>query len=578
MQPGPSFHAEDKPLKAVLFADQKFRVPRYQRPYAWGSEQVAELWEDLTEPKAEPYFLGSFIFNNEHEADEGLIDIIDGQQRLLTITILLAVLRDCAKALDKGRAQLYQRKDICIEDRKGKFSYRILPAETPAPHFEEWIQKDDKAIQGSKPKTAEEKRVRDNYLDLLGRVSKELERQSTREGKVASLEDLRDRLSQLVIIRVDISREEDAYEIFETTNARGLELSVADLLKNLIFKKLPADGKGDYAKETWAEITSSIDATHTELRRFIRYFWMSKYQFLSEKKLYRAIKRDITDWRQLLTDLLADSSWYNLMLEGTEEDFEDLKHGAKMFRSLFAIRLLGVTQCYVLFLSIFRNIENLGTDPATVIQAIENFSFKYSVIGKQPTNKVEKLYSATAIKIEKAVKEESNLKKRAGRIQSIVAELQKELVTLLPTQDTFESAFSNVAYRNSEEGRCLVRYILSRVNDHLARTDEHKSDFNAVNIEHLLPQTPSKEWNLTKKEIKPYVNLLGNLTLLSKRINSQIQSGPIKQKLPELAKSELPITRELVGELEKLDGGWGEQQIRDRQSELAKLAYKTIWT
>src|ERR1700722_6464910 len=103
MQTKLNFWAKDKPLAEVLFAQRKYRIPRYQRPYAWDQEEVSEFWEDLS-TNEEPFFLGSFIFNTETEEKDGFVDIIDGQQRLLTITILCAVLRDLAKDLDPAKA------------------------------------------------------------------------------------------------------------------------------------------------------------------------------------------------------------------------------------------------------------------------------------------------------------------------------------------------------------------------------------------------------------------------------------------------------------------------------------------
>ena len=89
MSPQISFEADDKRMEEVLFSGRKYRVPRYQRPYGWGIEETSELWEDLTS-NSEPHFLGSFIFNIGEEAG-GYVEIIDGQQRLLTITIMAAV-------------------------------------------------------------------------------------------------------------------------------------------------------------------------------------------------------------------------------------------------------------------------------------------------------------------------------------------------------------------------------------------------------------------------------------------------------------------------------------------------------
>ncbi|MFQ5586917.1 MAG: HNH endonuclease family protein [Thermodesulfobacteriota bacterium] len=91
-------------------------------------------------------------------------------------------------------------------------------------------------------------------------------------------------------------------------------------------------------------------------------------------------------------------------------------------------------------------------------------------------------------------------------------------------------------YKRSEQGRKLIKYTLDKIDNYFKQTDEHLIDFDRVNIEHILPQNPSKEWGLSKEDIIDYVNKLGNLTLLSKILNSKIQNGPIDKKLPELRK------------------------------------------
>ncbi len=238
---------------------------------------------------------------------------------------------------------------------------------------------------------------------------------------------------------------------------------------------------------------------------------------------------------------------------------------------------MGVSQCYVLLLSILRNIQRLGTDPTRIIQLIERFSFKYSVVCKQPTNRVEKLYSKIAIEIEDAATGDI-AKQTSAHIQAIFSRLEKALRGMLPPEQLFGECLGDLCYRNSEERRRLLKYILGRVNTHLSKTDEQRIDFNTVNVEHILPQKPHKDWKLKRSEIKGYVNMLGNLTIISKRINSRAQNATLSQKLPELEQSELAINKELVKVLRSVEGEWGEEQIRKRQKALAELAYRHIWT
>ena len=397
-----------------------------------------------------------------------------------------------------------------------------------------------------------------------------------KEKKIEYLERLRESVAQLLVIVIEIQNEEEAYEIFETTNARGIKLSVADLLKNLIFKKLPATDIKDYAKDLWSEITENIQATNTELKKFIRYYWISKYAFVSEKRLYREIKKEIADWKELLEDLWFASSWYNKLLDGGPDSFSDFKHGARIFKAVFSLRIMRVTQCYVFLLSLLRNYEKLGTDPVHVFEVVERFSFKYSAICKMPSNRVERLYSRYAILIEKTIHRTPN-KKVAGEIQSIFSKLEDELSSISPPRDFFIDNFYKVSYKKSAKSRHLIKYIFSEVDSHYRPTDEVVINFSEVNIEHILPGKPHEGWGLTANEIKPYVNQLGNLTLLSKQLNSKIQNGILSNKLPYLEESQLPVTQKLVEFLKENDVKWGQEQIIERQQHLAELSFDEIW-
>lgn len=569
------FEAHHKCLSEVLFSQWRFRVPRYQRPYSWDLDQAAQFLQDLTHSE-EPYFLGTFIFNTESLREEGFVDIIDGQQRLITATILLAVLRDLAKGLDENTARLFQRQDIAIEDREGRESFRVLPADTLADFLANHIQAYEASPLSANACTAEERRVKQVYKYFYDKVATDLKHYESREKQLGTLKRIRNTLANLVIISVEIFREEDAYEIFETTNARGLELSVADLLKNLIFKKIRSEEDRDLAKDFWQEIISNIESTETELKKFIRYFWVSRYGFVSEKRLFREIKNQITDWPGLLSDLRDDSVWFNRLLEGDRNDFQDLRHDNRVFNSIYALRWMRVSQCYVLLLAILRNYKKLGTDPVTVFELIEKFTFQYSVVCKLPTNRIERLYSRYAIELEHIVQEKSS-GRISERVQSLFSKLKKDLIDEAPSKAIFVDSFLDLSHRDTEEGRRLSKYILDRINTYYQRTDEQAIDFDTVNIEHVLPRNPHADWGLTKRQIKSYVDKLGNLTLLSNRLNSQAQNSPLHTKLIELRKSVLPINRNLVEFIESRGERWGEQEINERQKQIAHLAFDRIW-
>ena len=235
---------------------------------------------------------------------------------------------------------------------------------------------------------------------------------------------------------------------------------------------------------------------------------------------------------------------------------------------------MNVTQCNVLFLSILNSIDELSMDPSKVLNTIEKFTYQYSAVCKLPGNKVEKIYSKYAIEISNAVNSSKNDKIKHKNTQTAFNNLSVELKSSLPSRELFIEKFNEIEYKNSDSARKLIKYTLEEI-DKNKSSDEYKLDFDSINIEHILPQKPQK-WGLSVKEVKPYVNLIGNLTLLSTKLNSKIGNDIISKKLPELKKSEIQATKEVVKSIEEKDQ-WTDEMIRARHAELAELSIDEIW-
>ena len=413
MQKTLNFEAKNKTLNEVLFGNTQhyFRIPRYQRAYAWEEEQLKEYWQDLLEEK-KTYFLGSLIFNTEYREKEGYVEIIDGQQRMLTTTIFMSVLRDVSKEYEfnikdknkkpKAYCDVIQRQTIEFEDSYGNTTFRIMPGESIKEFFENNIQLEETNILEKQTTTKEEERVKKNYQFFYEKVKGYINQKDEREKKFERIKSLRKKAGELIAIEIRLESDDVAYEIFETVNARGVGLSVADLLKNLIFSKIKAKKEKDTAKEDWYEIERNIEETGFELKKFIRHYWMSKHDFVTEKKLYTSIKNNISDWEEFISDIKEASMWYNRIVEGTQKDFENVKGNENIFRSVFAIRLMNVSQCNVMFLSLLKNHKKINIDLSKTFKIIEKFTYQYFAICKQPGNKVEKTNSKHAREIQSA--------------------------------------------------------------------------------------------------------------------------------------------------------------------------------
>jgi uncharacterized protein with ParB-like and HNH nuclease domain len=570
------FDAEDKSLHDILFGKDKYKIPRYQRPYSWTKDEVAELWSDLIDNEAS--FLGSFVFNYEFATRDKFIEVIDGQQRLITLTILSAVLRDLYRDLkDEKKADLTQTSIIEFRDNiTGDPTYRLKCGDTLVRFFEKNVQASDAHTLSSRPYRKEEKRVKENYEFLREQISTELEQISEIKNKIDYLDSLKKKLADLKIIWIRIDSDNDAYSIFETVNARGADLTAADLLKNYLFSKIHNKEEGiDSAKESWINIENNVEgAKGLSVSKLIRYHWLSKYGFVSEKNLYKEIKKIITDPESFLAELEQSSDYYFKMTnpevnEKTwQAEVDDSKSGLKIYEALRSLSTMGITQSYPLLLCLLANREKIGMDLSPIFKTIEKYHFVYSAVCKQPGNKVEKIYFQTARKIQEALKEK-NSKKVRGAVERALQEFKARLE--VPSRDLFIEKFMEIEYKNYP----LVVYILSNLEKAKGGTDEQIVNFSKVNIEHILPKDPT-EWKLKKQDIKDYVNNLGNLTLISQRINGSMGNQSLKNKIAWIKKSKLHINKELVKKI-KSNGKWGQKEIADRQREIAEFAHDFVW-
>mgnify|MGYP003780392609 CR=1 FL=1 len=573
------FEANDRNIKEALFQKYIFKIPRYQRPYAWTEDEVAELWNDINDEN-ESIFLGSFIFNHEPLEKNGYIEVVDGQQRILTITILVAVIRDIANQIDEGLADYFHRDMIVMEESYHKYIPRIICGDSTRPFFERYIQtlnkKLNENIQQANPANNEERLIKSNYMYFFNKINNVIVNIDGNDKKLEYLNKLINKIERVIVIYIKIAREEDAYEIFETTNARGVDLNVADLLKNWIFKNIRSDGIKDLAKEVWQDIESNVQG---DLRRFLRYYWISSNPFVTERKLYKAIKGKVVDWESFLDNLWKASDIYNMLIHPSEEQWSasNYLHQNKLYKSINALKLMDVSQCYVLLLSVLINYERLHMDPYKIFEKIEKFSFLYSAVSKQPGNKVEKLYSSYALRLTQIISAEEKDEVISTKVNQLFQQLGNELKENIPTRDMFIRSFCEIKYKATEQNRQFIKYILSEINNFWEVTNEHKIDFNNVNIEHIIPQNPDTEWHLDKKDIKEYVNNLGNLTLLDKDINSRAGNRSLSKKLELLRLSQLPITKKIVEDIQNQGNTWNNESIIERQRSLAELAYDKVW-
>lgn len=607
-----TFEANDSNLGNSFFGrHSEFVIPRYQRPYSWTKDQVNDFWNDLIDNQSN-YFIGSVIFNTRNASNDK-IEVIDGQQRLLTSTIFCRALLDITREIDNSRAELIQLQDFAWENPTTfERVFKLTPGETTFSFFRDYIQIGKRVHSGeiettlsnnireislhsNREITVEEKLIYSNYHIFKQKISEYLSSFSSSSEKIQKIGELRGKLRNLGIVEIRVQSDEAAYEIFETTNARGLDLSVTDLLKNYIFRNVNnEDGSSDSAILKWNEILDNIDKSKEQMSRFIRYFWLSRYDFVEMKKLFRAIKENTSDWGKLLEDLEEDSKIYKLISIDNQTYLEEyiiaqgnegaIRHVGRIISSIVSIKKMNITQHKVYVISILRNLKNLEYDPTLIFETLEKFSFMFNKVCSLRSVAVEKLFSKFAIDLQNKSLPSIPLSRRRSDVQSSFSAFINKLLELKPDEENFKGSFRSLKYNDGGDN-FLMSYILQKIDSHLMNSNELSHNIRELSIEHILPQNPV-HWGLTSEQVENYVHNIGNLTLLDRRINGrannyrliqQDENGTEVGKLLTYESSELNITIKLVERIRNNDNNWNEESIVERTNYFADLAFDEIW-
>lgn len=572
-----SFTAQNRLLEDLWGnSTKKYVVPRYQREYSWGTDEVDNLWNDLFSD--EEFFLGSIVLNIGSGTNR--TEIIDGQQRMLTMTILYAAIRDIANDLGlESQAAIVNNTEIYRSGAFGGGHYIIYPADSLKDYFRRSVQKYPNPNFNA-PRTKEEKLVRSNYEFFKKKLKMRMDRLLSEEDIQSEFSTIAAKLRNTMYIRIEVTEGYDAYRIFETMNARGVDLTVADLIKNMIFRQIDVlDDGTDVARDKWDKIKENLEDTPFDIARFVRYHWISSKSTVTKRKLYREIKDKTSDngWEDLLNSLVNDSQLIRELTKGSVDNPNNINSINEINKTLKSISKLGSIQCYVLLLSLFRNREMLDIsmdETKEIIQKMENFIFTYHTVCRKPANTVEGYYSDLAVGINQLGRDDDSRE----RLRSRITALYVKWADLWPLKQEFIDKFCSIKYSNSSIGKKKIRYILSKIDNHNHPRQNYEVSINEnISIEHLLPQNP-ENWRLTVEEISEYNHIIGNLLLVGIPINSEASNLALEEKVRILRESRIQSTVELINKIEERDSlYWSRNDIEERGRELATLSYEEIW-
>lgn len=377
------------------------------------------------------------------------------------------------------------------------------------------------------------------------------------------IKEIRDKALGAHVIFVAIDNEDDAYLAFETLNTRGKDLTVSDLVINhvtrLIRRHAPAV---DVPREKWRAITQRLEQSQADLdiNKFLLHFWLSRNEYVAEKKLFRSMRARITktNAKQFLAELDRDSLLYRQINEPGFRKWH--KNDGTIPKSMKAVlEVFRVEQPLPLFLSLIRQYDGKALKKKhaeQTMRAVECYHFAFTAIaGRSSSGGISQMYARHARDLTQAKTPEEKVKS--------LSELRDKLRAGLPTKDEFIAGFKTLRFSATfTKQRKLVHYVLCE----MARFDSRGTavDCDSMTIEHVAPQAGSLD--------EETVAHIGNLILVDDPTNNKLGAKPFTQKQAVLKNTNVPMRAPILAASK-----WEKTEILERADEMARKAFEKIW-
>lgn len=574
-----NFKPDEKNIRSLLKSSCQFIIPRFQREYSWDKRNYQEFFQDMMdnlivskgEIKDDQYFLGTMLFvGNFAEKPDKPIEVIDGQQRLTTITILFSVLSDRFRELGQDTLSKQLFNYIMTTDDDGN-EVRVLQSKSSYPYFVYYIQDREKNIPSS-PSTEEEICIKETYEYFYQQTSEVALKRVLKKriedddivktlSYVEILKALRDQILDCTFISIAAADKDQANKIFAILNAKGKRLAYIDLIKNIIFEKLKDGVDGTYAEETWNEIKSLLNSgpETVGMATFFRHYWISKYKRCNASVLYDDFNKTIKekdDYKIFLKDLLNNAKNYIKIINPNRADYNNRKEYLWLVQALSNInKTFNVVQTRIALLALYdvkeRNLISAQQFKKAIL-SIENFHFAFTTICSMRTNNLETIYSRFAIDLRKC--------KSKQQTNNVIKEkLIDRLDKLYPKYNLFKAGFKELTFsKNDTPTNIKAKYTVYKLNCYFNNKEIFEDDGS---IEHILSEIEGRRT----------LNI-GNLILLEKGLNEDAGEGTYYEKLAYYKKSKYNWVKNFIDE----NKNWSEEMIETRAEKLAHLYYKDI--
>lgn len=549
-----------------LLRHARLVVPPNQRSYAWEDRHVQDLLQDLAEAITnddDEYFLGTIVLIEPRGA---IPSIADGQQRLATVSVMLARIRDRLHQIKRDAAagkidgDYLRSVDMETEERLARLTLNLEDNEyfrrcilsSPIDAGFNLATRAEEAIRPSNKRLYRASELIASFIDALLKTVRHENQPATLARWVKFLE------NKTTVVTVRVSDEIGAYRIFETLNDRGLRASQADILKNYFFSKSGA--RLPEAQIMWSTISDAVEALggdeNDRLVTYLRHLWVTTHGPTKDRELAAQIKDEITGETKTLQFLSDGSSAvqdYVALWQSRHPKWAAYPASTRHSIETMASHLR-VQQIRPLMFAVSRHFPAHEADKA--LRLFVSWSVRFLIYGGRG-GMLDTQYSLRAHDV------------GTKRIKTAKA-LREAMEEYVPTDSEFEAAFATARVSRSNFARYYLRALDKTIKDDPHPEYVANEEAEDINLEHVLPQTPSKDWKIDAESAQAALRLLGNMVLLRANQNTHLGNATFDEKKKVFKQSGYSITNQ-VADYKK----WTLDEIHDRQSKMAKIAVKT---
>lgn len=537
--------------------EKQFVIPIYQRVYSWEKEQCKQLWDDIIKTggndQIEGHFIGSIVFVHDgiYTTNYNELLIIDGQQRLTTITLLFIALRDHLndeyELLEKFSHQKIQNRYLINSDEKGDKKFKLILSEPDRDTLLSLIDKNKR--KPSEPSL----KIMENFKLFEKWISENTDK----------LETIFKGLDKLMVVEISLERGKDNPQlIFESMNSTGKDLTQTDLIRNYILMGLEPEKQKIFYKKYWRAMEEDFKQNETLFNQFVRHYLTIKTREIPNiNKVYEAFKRYQQE-RGIETEVLLQDLQkycrYFCQIAFKKEDNKDLN------KALGFLVDLEMDVIYPLLLELYSDYSDgvlSKQDFIPIIYLTESYICRRAVCGLG-TNGLNKIFASFTKKINK----DQYLESIKAHFLSLETTKGK-----FPKDSEFKNLFTTIDFYNLKE----KKYFLERLENF-----DTKEPVNTqkCTIEHIMPQTLTEKWKRDLGENfqaihDKYLHTIGNLTLTGYNEKYSNNSFQEKRNMEKGFKQSPLRLNQSLKDFESFD----EEKIQERANYLADLALE-IWT